>query len=171
MATLVSACRKNEFTDLILLHEHRGEPDAMTISHLPYGPTAYFQLTNVVMRHDIEGVEPVSEAAPHLIFDNFTTTIGKRFESILKHLFPIPKDTSRRVMTFANSKDFISFRHHLFERPAGAHKKEEVTLKECGPRFELKPYMVRLGTIDQEEADAEWVYRPYMNTANKRTTL
>ena len=113
----------------------------------------------------------VAQAAPHLIFDNFTTTIGRRFESILKHLYPVPRDASKRVITFANSSDFISFRHHVFERPAEVHKKDDVTLRECGPRFEMRPYMIKLGTVDQDEADAEWVFRPYMNTASKKTTL
>ena len=89
----------------------------------------------------------------------------------MKHLYPVPRDASKRAITFANSADYISFRHHVFERPADAHKKEDVTLRECGPRFEMRPYMIKLGTVDQEEADAEWVYRPYMNTAAKRTTL
>ena len=47
----------------------------------------------------------------------------------------------------------------------------EVTLKEVGPRFELRPYQVRLGTLDQSEAENEWVLRPYMNTARKRQRL
>ncbi|KAJ0892213.1 putative Brix domain-containing protein [Helianthus annuus] len=37
----------HDFTDLILVHEHRGVPDNIIISHLPYGPTAYFQILNV----------------------------------------------------------------------------------------------------------------------------
>lgn len=45
---IIESCRANDFTDVILVHEHRGVPDGMTISHLPYGPTAYFGLLNVV---------------------------------------------------------------------------------------------------------------------------
>ena len=48
--------------------ETRGEPDALIVSHLPYGPTAHFSLSGAVMRHDIEGRGTVSEAFPHLIF-------------------------------------------------------------------------------------------------------
>ena len=45
-------------------------------------------------------------------------------------------------------------------------------LKELGPRFELKPYQIVLGTIDNaQDAQKEWVLRPYMNTANKRNYL
>ncbi|CAG8793634.1 13446_t:CDS:2, partial [Acaulospora morrowiae] len=89
---MVDACRANEVTDLIILHEHRGEPDGMVICHFPYGPTAYFSLHNVVLRHDIQDQGTVSEAYPHLIFNNFTTNLGRRVTSILKYLFPVPKE-------------------------------------------------------------------------------
>ncbi len=107
---LIEACRANECTDLILLHETRGQPDAIQICHLPYGPTAYFTLYNVVMRHDIEDVGTMSEAYPHLIFNNFTSNLGKRCMNILKYIFPVPKEDSKRVITFSNNEDFISFR-------------------------------------------------------------
>jgi rRNA maturation protein Rpf1 len=31
-----------------MVHEHRGEPDGLIVCHLPFGPTAYFGLLNVV---------------------------------------------------------------------------------------------------------------------------
>ncbi len=34
---LVNAAKTNEQTDVILLHEHRGQPSAITISHFPHG--------------------------------------------------------------------------------------------------------------------------------------
>ena len=51
---LVKISQANDFTDLIILHETRGEPDGMIVCHLPYGPTAYFGLSNVVLRHDLK---------------------------------------------------------------------------------------------------------------------
>lgn len=45
---LVETCRSHGMTDIIMVHEHRGEPDGLVVSHLPYGPTAYFGLFNVV---------------------------------------------------------------------------------------------------------------------------
>ena len=65
-------------TDFIVLHEHRGVPTGMTVCHLPFGPTAYFQLANVVMRHDIPDVGKMSEQYPHLMFNNFTSRLGQR---------------------------------------------------------------------------------------------
>ena len=56
-----------------------GQPDGLVICHLPYGPSAYFSLSNTVMRHDIPKVGPVQEVYPHLIFNNFTTPLGKNW--------------------------------------------------------------------------------------------
>lgn len=85
--------------------------DGMVVSHLPFGPTAYFGLSNTVMRHDIKDAHPVSEAYPHLIFEKFGSKLGQRVCTILKALFPVPKEDSKRVMTFCNENDFISFRY------------------------------------------------------------
>jgi hypothetical protein len=41
--------------------------------------------------------------------------------------------------SFQFQSDYISFRHHTYEMPKGV---KSVTLKECGPRFELKLYQV-----------------------------
>lgn len=35
----------------------------------------------------------------------------------------------------------------------------------------MRPYEIRLGTLEQSEADVEWVLRPYMNTTRKRSQL
>lgn len=159
----MESARSNEFTDIIILQETRGEPDGMSICHLPYGPTAYFSLKNCVLRHDIEDRATISEAYPHLIANGFETNLGTRVANVLRHLFPVPKVDAKRVITFSNDNDFISFRHHVFEK-----KDREVDLKECGPRFELQLYQLKLGTVDQRDAENEWVLRPYMNTAKKR---
>ncbi|KAJ3056142.1 snoRNA-binding rRNA-processing protein imp4 [Rhizophlyctis rosea] len=163
---IVDACKSNEATDLILLHETRGQPDGMVISHFPHGPTAYFTLHNVVLRHDIPDRGTVSEQYPHLIFDKFNSKLGQRVQNILKYLFPVPKDESKRVMTFANESDFVSYRHHVYHKVGN-----EVQLAEVGPRFEMRLYEIKLGTVDVTEADTEWVYRPYQRTAKKRDFL
>lgn len=115
MKQLIQACRANNVTDFIVVHEHRGVPDGLVICHLPYGPTAYFNMSDVVMRHDIPDIGTMSEQYPHLIFHNFKTKLGERVMSILKYLFPVPKEDSKRVLTFANHDDYISFRHHTYK--------------------------------------------------------
>jgi len=52
----------------------------------------------------------VSEQYPHLIFENFSSKLGVRIRDTMKYLFPVPKEDSKRVMTFANESDYISFR-------------------------------------------------------------
>lgn len=74
------------------------------------------------------------------------------------------QDTSQRVITWANVNDYISFRHHTFQMPKGV---KSVALTECGPRFELKLYQIKLGTIDQDHAENEWALRAYMRSSKK----
>ncbi|KAJ3200404.1 snoRNA-binding rRNA-processing protein imp4 [Clydaea vesicula] len=163
---IVEACKQNDVTDLIILHEHRGQPDGMVVCHFPYGPTAYFTLHNVVLRHDIPDKGTVSEQFPHLIFNNFQSKLGLRLQNILKYLFPVPKEDSKRTLTFSNENDFISFRHHVFNKQG-----KQIDLMEVGPRFEMQAYEIKLGTVDIAEADTEWVFRPYHRTAKKREFL
>lgn len=169
---LVKACQNNDYTDLIILHENRGTPDGLILSHMPYGPTVYFGLYNVILRHDIkEEIDKVSEAYPHLIFDGFKTRVGERITEILKNIFPVPKAESKRVLTFSNKDDYISFRHHTYEKKSGKGGKPEVFLEEIGPRFEMRPYQILLGTVDQPDSNKEWVLRPFMNTARNKNNL
>ncbi|XP_054483187.1 U3 small nucleolar ribonucleoprotein protein IMP4-like, partial [Anoplopoma fimbria] len=118
--SLVRACKANNVTDLVIVHETRGQPDGLVVCHLPFGPTAYFTLYNVVMRHDVPDIGTMSEAYPH---SSLTTS---------------PLDGTRRtvgrVITFANQEDFISFRHHTYKKTD--HRNIELT--EVGPRFEMK---------------------------------
>jgi len=161
---LIHAARANDVTDLIFVHEHRGVPDNLVVCHLPFGPTAYFNLSGVIMRHDVPDIGPVSEQKPHLVFHNFKTKLAERTMSILKYLFPVPKEDSKRVITFANHDDYIAFRHHTYR-----NVDRDVELTEAGPRFQLRLYQIKLGTLDEiKAAETEWVMKPYMNTAKKR---
>jgi U3 small nucleolar ribonucleoprotein protein IMP4 len=116
MNDLSTACRSNDITDLLIIHEHRGVPDALIVSHFPYGPTVYFTLHNVQLRHDIADYKEstVSEQYPHLVFEGFSSALGARVRDVLKYLFPPGvKEDAKRVMTFANQSDIISFRWDL----------------------------------------------------------
>ncbi|KAH0857377.1 hypothetical protein HID58_085638 [Brassica napus] len=172
ISEIIETARSHDFTDVIFVSENRGKPDGLIISHLPFGPTAYFQLLNVVTRHEIQTKKEMgkmSEQYPHLIFERFTTQMGKRVMNILKHIFPVPKLDAKRIVTFSNESDYISFRNHVYDKGEGGPK--SIELKEIGPRFELRLYQVKLGTLEQDEAEVEWVLRPYMNTAKKRKFL
>lgn len=167
---LVEDCKTQDFTDLVVVQETRGEPDGLIVCHLPLGPTAYFTLNGAVLRHDLDGgAAPMSEAYPHIILNQFNSELGKRVGNILKCLFPIPKADTRRVVTFSNAADHISFRHHVYSKEGNTEDK--VTLYEVGPRFEMRLYQIKLGTLEMKDAENEYVLRPYMNTASKNKAL
>lgn len=68
-----------------------------------------------VLRHDIKDstkLGKMKEVAPNLILDNFSSSLGERVCNVLKHLFPVPKPETKRIITFANDSDYISFRLH-----------------------------------------------------------
>ena len=96
-----------------------------------------------------------------------TLWLGERVKKILQSLFPVPKPDSKRVITFANHDDLISFRHHTYDKP----EFNKVELNEIGPRFDLKPYMIKLGNLDHKEAEIEWVLRNYMNSSKNKNQL
>lgn len=162
-------------SDVVLLHEHRGTPTAMSISHFPHGPTISFSLHNVVLRHDIPNSirGTVSESYPHLIFEGFSSNLGKRVVKILKHVFP-PRDplTSKnkigsRVITFQNIDDTIEVRHHVFVRTGH----DSVELSEVGPRMSMRVFEIRSGTLENKDGDVEWHLTQYTRTGRKKEYL
>ncbi|OOG00793.1 hypothetical protein ASPCADRAFT_202626 [Aspergillus carbonarius ITEM 5010] len=169
---LISSANAAALTDMILLHEHRGTPTAMTISHLPHGPTASFSLHNVVLRADIPDAArgTVSESYPHLIFEGFTTKLGLRVVQILKHLFP-PRETGKvgnRVVSFVNKEDSIEVRHHVFVKTGY----RDVELAEVGPRMTMRLFEIRGGTLEKgSSGDVEWALTQYTRTSKKKDYL
>ncbi|OGM48607.1 U3 small nucleolar ribonucleoprotein IMP4 [Aspergillus bombycis] len=169
---LVSSANAAALTDMILLHEHRGTPTAMTISHLPHGPTASFSLHNVVLRADIPNAArgTVSESYPHLIFEGFKTNLGLRVVQILKHLFP-PREAGKvgnRVVSFVNREDSIEVRHHVFVKTGY----RDVELAEVGPRMTMRLFEIRGGSLEKgSSGDVEWALTQYTRTSRKKDYL
>ncbi|KAL1862231.1 snoRNA-binding rRNA-processing protein imp4 [Paecilomyces lecythidis] len=170
---MVSSANAAALTDMVLLHEHRGTPTALTVSHLPHGPTASFSLHNVVLRADIPNAArgTVSESYPHLIFEGFKTKLGKRVVQILKHLFP-PREgggkIGNRVVTFVNKEDSIEVRHHVFVKTSY----REVELAEVGPRMTMRLFEIRGGTLEKgSTGDIEWALTQYTRTSRKKDYL
>lgn len=173
LPNLVNSAKSSGLSDLILLHEHRGTPTALTVSHFPHGPTASFSLHNVVLRHDIPNSSrgTVSESYPHLIFDGFTTALGKRVVKILQHLFP-PREggaakLGSRVVTFKNVEDAIEVRHHVFVKTGY----QSVELAEVGPRMTMRLFEIRQGTAENKDGDVEWNLNQFTRTARKKDYL
>lgn len=174
LPNLVSSAKASGLSDVILLHEHRGTPTAMTVSHFPHGPTASFSLHNVVLRHDIPNASrgTVSESYPHLIFDGFTTPLGKRVVKILSHLFPPREGTAAtklgsRVVTFKNIEDSVEVRHHVFVKTGY----QSVELAEVGPRMTMRLFEIRAGTLENKDGDVEWHMNQFTRTSRKKDYL
>ncbi|KAJ5793756.1 hypothetical protein N7457_000355 [Penicillium paradoxum] len=172
LGDLVSSATSAALTDMILLHEHRGTPTALTISHLPHGPTASFSLHNVVLRQDIPNAArgTVSESYPHLVFEGFKSKLGSRVVQILKHLFP-PRETGKvgnRVVSFVNKDDNIEVRHHVFVKTGY----RDVELAEVGPRMTMRLFEIRGGTLEKgSSGDVEWALTQYTRTSKKKDYL
>ena len=39
---------------------------------------------------------------------------------------------------------------------------------QVGPRFEMRLFQIKLGTLEQQEAETEWALRPYMRSGKRR---
>jgi U3 small nucleolar ribonucleoprotein protein IMP4 len=168
MGDLQQMAKANGVTDIIILHEHRGKPDGMIISHLPAGPTAYFTLSDVVLRHDLPEKPPaMSLQHPHLLFDGFSGKIGERVKTVLKAIFPVPKKEATRVASFVNTgNDLIQFRHHIYEDitvKSSQKGEKDVKLTEMGPRFNMRLYRIELGTLDMPDVKVEWALKAFVN--------
>jgi U3 small nucleolar ribonucleoprotein protein IMP4 len=139
---------------------------------MPHGPTASFYLHNVVLRADIPNSArgTVSESYPHLIFDGFTTKLGRRVVQILKHIFPpreLSKQVGNRVVTFKNMEDSIEVRHHVFVQTGY----QSVELAEVGPRMTMRLFEIRSGTLENKNGDVEWHLNQYTRTSKKKDYL
>jgi len=172
LPSLVQSANSSGLSDIILLHEHRGTPTALTVSHFPHGPTASFSLHNVVLRHDIPNASrgTVSESYPHLIFDGFSTKLGKRVVKILQHLFPPREGAAKpgsRVVTFKNIEDSIEVLHHVCVRTGY----QSVELAEVGPRMTMRLFEIRGGTLENKDGDVEWHMNQYTRTSRKKDYL
>ncbi|KAK4380629.1 hypothetical protein RND71_002491 [Anisodus tanguticus] len=133
ISEIIETCLAHDFTDVILVHEHRGVPD---------GTCLLVQLLTLDC-----SMWSLPLYMPEVVFcwlDILIMQLGERTVNILKHLFPVPKPDTKRIITFANQSDYISFRHHIYEKHGGP---KSIELKEVGPRFELRLYQIKLRWI------------------------
>lgn len=52
------------------------------------------------------------------------------------------------MVSFFANEDFISLWHHIYDK----NSFNKVQLSELGPRFEMRPFMLRLGTLLEKNA-------------------
>lgn len=151
---MVDSCKREGFSDLIVINEDQRQPNGLLVVHLPDGPTANFKLSNVKLTTDLKrSHKEISQHKPEVILNNFTTRLGHTIANMLGVLFnPDPEFKGRRVVTFHNQRDYIFFRHHMYQYKSA----QKVSLRELGPRFTLRLWWLQHGTFDTKTGEFEW---------------
>ncbi|KAI9498302.1 anticodon-binding protein [Zychaea mexicana] len=167
MKQIIKQAIKHEFTDLMIVNEDRKSLNAITLIHLPNGPSAYFKLSNYIPGKQIPGHGRTTAHNPELILNNFSTrlghTVGRMFQSLMPQ---VPEFEGRQVVTFHNQRDFIFVRRHRYV----FKDTEKVGLQELGPKFTLKLRWLQKGTYSRD-GEYEWIFKPDMETSRKRFFL
>ncbi|OAV96076.1 hypothetical protein PTTG_02102 [Puccinia triticina 1-1 BBBD Race 1] len=153
------ACERG-YASLVVIGEahggrNRSGPTHMTISRLPYGPTASFRMTSIVPSKAIPGHAKPTSHFPELVLSNFSTPLGLSIGTLLQSVFPpLPELEGRQVVSMQNQRDFVFFRRYRYvfaEREKVFLKEGDETirtrLQEIGPRFTLKVRWLKRGTL------------------------
>lgn len=96
---LVQYASNKKFTHVAVLGEKQKECNGILVTQLPYGPTAYFKLTNFEPASKIPGHGSPTSHVPELILNNFSTRLGRRVGRFLGALFP-----HVRIMSIENAE-------------------------------------------------------------------
>ncbi|CAO3587948.1 unnamed protein product [Absidia cylindrospora] len=164
---IIKVAIEKGFTDMLIVNEDKKTPNAITLIHLPDGPTAYFKLTSFTPSKKIGGHGVVTAHNPEIILNNFNTRLGHTVGRMFQALFPqLPEFQGRQVVTFHNQRDFIFVRRHRYV----FRDTEKVGLQELGPKFTLKLKWLQKGTY-KRDGEYEWFFKPEMETSRKRFFL
>jgi ribosome production factor 1 len=134
------------YTDLLVINEERTRKkiDAITLIHLPAGPSCRFRISSVQTCQEISGHGNATSHYPELILNNFTTRLGIRVARFFHCLLPKqPEFPGRQVVTLHNQRDFIFFRRHryVFKDGISVVVNELIFSGKCGtPRAWTKIY-------------------------------
>ncbi|KAK6597895.1 brix domain-containing protein [Botrytis cinerea] len=163
LPSLITSAQASGLSDIILLHEHRGTPTALTLSHFPHGPTISFSLHNVVLRHDIPTAPVVR------LYVKIGSSNRQNLETYIPPREAITNKTKigSRVVTFKNIEDSIEVRHHVFVKTGY----QNVELAEVGPRMTMRCFEIRGGTLENKDGDVEWRMNQYTRTSKKKDYL
>ncbi|KAH9479540.1 Brix domain-containing protein C4F8.04 [Psilocybe cubensis] len=130
------------YKHLCVVNEDMRKPNAITLVHLPNGPSAYFKLTSVELTKQIFGHARATPHHPELVLNGFVTRLGHAIGRMFQTTFPqLPEFQGRQVVTLHNQRDFMFFRRHRY----AFRSTEKVALQEIGPRFTLKLRWLKKG--------------------------
>ncbi|XP_050497828.1 probable ribosome production factor 1 [Diabrotica virgifera virgifera] len=170
---MVKSATQKGYTDILIVNEHKKEPDGLLLIHLPDGPTAHFRVSNVRITTELrKNHRDITAHRPEVVLNNFSTRLGLTVGRMLGALFHYdPEFEGQRAVTFHNQRDFIFFRHYRYGFDANGKK---CRLKELGPRFTLKLKSLQRGTFDSKYGKYEWIIdgrRHSMETSRRKFNL
>ncbi|KAI9440470.1 Brix-domain-containing protein [Lactarius indigo] len=101
------------FSNLIVVNENTKKPNAITLVHLPDGPTAYFKVSSIQLTKTLFGRARATPHHPELVLNGFVTRLGHTVGRMFQTFFPpLPEFQGRQVVTLHNQRDFLFFRRH-----------------------------------------------------------
>ncbi|KAH9989859.1 anticodon-binding protein [Russula vinacea] len=144
------------FTNLVVVNENMKKPNAITLVHLPDGPTAYLRLTSIELTKKIFGHARATPHHPELVLNNFVTRLGHTVGRMFQTFFPpLRNSKDDKLLHCTISVDAMISSSYAFRST------EKVALQEIGPRFTLKLRSLKKGLPavnylgDREEKPAE----------------
>ncbi|KAM0793716.1 hypothetical protein ACM66B_001141 [Microbotryomycetes sp. NB124-2] len=130
--------RKRGYGAIAVVGEDHQKPTSLTLSLLPYGPTAHFRLTGVTLCKDIPGHAKPTSHPPELVLNHFQTPLGLSLASLLSQLFLPPTAAEvlsrqgfagRQVVLAQNSRDFVFVRRYRYMFVLKQHQLGKTTKK------------------------------------------
>ncbi|BGP52526.1 hypothetical protein JCM8202_000405 [Rhodotorula sphaerocarpa] len=123
--------RKRGYGAIMVVGEDHAKPSSLTVSLLPYGPTAAFRLTGVTLCKDIPGHAKPTSHPPELVLNHFATPLGLSLATLLSQLFLPPAAAAklqrqgfqgRQVVLAQNSRDFVFVRRYRYMFALKSHR-------------------------------------------------
>ncbi|BGP21318.1 aminoacyl-tRNA ligase [Rhodotorula toruloides] len=123
--------RKRGYGAIMVVGEDHAKPTTLTVSLLPYGPTACFRLTGITLCKDIPGHAKPTSHPPELVLNHFATPLGLSLATLLSQLFLPPSHAEilqrqgfqgRQVVLAQNSRDFVFIRRYRYMFALKSHR-------------------------------------------------
>ncbi|EEB09295.1 brix domain-containing protein Rpf1 [Schizosaccharomyces japonicus yFS275] len=153
---IAEAASKRGYTDLLVLNEDHKVTNALTLVHLPSGPSFYFTLSSLQLAKEISNHGRATGHIPELIINNFSTRLGITVARAFQSLFlQQPQIQGRQVVTIHCQRDFLFFRRHryMFKEKSQMPDGIGAGLQELGPRFTMRLRMVQRGIWDNKKGE------------------
>lgn len=135
ISELVETCRNHDFTDIVVVHEHRGEPDGMVVCHLPFGPTAFFGVYNTVSAPS----PSCPECLVILLFRAYWGKLLSMHFQCLQYFTDAASEDAALTQSECHSCARQVLRHDIGE------KKKVGTISEAYPHLIINNFTSRLG--------------------------